>query len=157
MTAELYSIQGEQIALDADLFMDQAEVDKFVDGLSPELAACREGRHDIPPMSASRLEFAKWNKEYRAFERHITCTRCGCYTRVELWEPFKRAGQQRWRKIGNAAPRYHENDRGETYTAPAGHGRISPRQIQEALATNMLQGTSPAQLRMALGRAGKRT
>lgn len=154
--AEIFSIQGErQAGLDKAVFMDQAEVDEFIDGLSRELKSCREGRHAVPRLSDTQLQFAKWNTEFKAFERHITCTCCGCYTRVELWEPFKRGGQTRWRKIGNTAPRYHENERGETYTAPPGHGRISPRQTQEAIVTQMLKGVTPAQLRRDLQKADK--
>lgn len=142
------SIQGEhQLALDPDLFADQADVDDFVGKLPDSLLICRErGRHDFPTMREVGSIQLITNADGELIREDV-CRTCQCAVRVEVWEGFRRNRQVRYRKVGRSRTYYRAGPNGEKYPAPPGHGRMTPRQIQEAIATQLLAGVSPSTLK----------
>lgn len=144
------SIQGEhQIALDPAVFADQADVDEFVGKLPDALLICRErGRHDFPTMREVGSIQLKVNEDGELVREDV-CRTCQCAVRVEIWEGFRRGRQVRYHKVGQSRTYYRVGPNGEKYPAPPGHGRMTPRQVQEAIATQLLKGVTPSALKKA--------
>ena len=142
------SIQGEEgVALDSAVFMDEADVDEYVGKASDAILECRErGRHFYPrTRPTDPIVFVDVTDD-GLLVRELECTVCGCAVKVELWEAFRRGRSTRYRPVANRT-RYRQNADGERYQAPAGHGRMTAKQVREALVTSAMKGVKPADLR----------
>ena len=142
------SIQGEErVALDTAVFMDQGEVDEYVSQASEAILECRErGRHFYPKTRpGAPLVFVDVT-DNGLLVRELECTICGCAVRVELWEAVRRGRATRYRPVANHTT-YRRNPNGDQYVAPAGRGRMTAKQVREALATSAMQGVRPAELK----------
>jgi hypothetical protein len=147
----LRSIQGEQQRDTGWVRADEADVDAYVEGASPEVLACRQGRHPFPPDKPSTpLEFTAVDRD-GLFIRRIRCPSCRLADRVEKWEGFRRGGRTRYRRV-TVRLDYLTGPNGETYLAPPGQGRMTPRQVADSVATMAMQGQSLTALRKALPR-----
>lgn len=146
----LPSIQGEQQAAgQLLLWMEDSEVDKYVDSVSPEVLECRErGRHWFPSIREAGMVFGDVTDDGLLI-RTLKCKCCRLVQRLEYWEVVGRGKNARYVFV-SARPDYSiVGADGERYTAPAGRGRIKPRQIKNSLATAMLAGQTPAAVRKA--------
>lgn len=149
----LPSIQGEQQRETGWDRASDADVDRYVDRVSDEVLACRErGRHLFPTIRASGMQFTDVDS-VGLFVRRLSCTCCGLAVRVEKWEAVGRGRNLRFRRVASHVD-YRTGADGQTYLAPSGRGRMTPRQIADSVASKALQGQSLAALRKAVTRAG---
>ena len=147
---EPFSIQGEQQAsYDAPLWMDDGEVDKYVDSVSEKVLECRErGRHWFPSIREAGMVFNDVTDDGLLI-RTLKCKCCGLVQRLEYWEVVGRGKSTRYVFV-TARPDYSlVGADGERYTAPPGGGRIKPRQIRNSLATAALAGQTVTAVRKA--------
>jgi hypothetical protein len=139
------SIQGEQQhERDKTYFrMDQDEVDELVAGMPEESLPCRAGRHLFPiirPREGVRFDGAN---EHGQLVQRLRCVACRLVDRVILWGPEKRGKDIRWRPVDSRLDYSVRGPHGEQYLFnKPGHGRMAPRQVQEALMTQALKGMS---------------
>lgn len=155
-----YSIQGEQQAPTAPVRMDQADVDEQVAKMTDAVAACRErGRHQYPAVRMSGLTFVDYLEDEGLFVQEADCECCGplAYQRT-LWEVRGRGARARYVPIASGT-RYRSivDKDGQIirYLAPEGMGRMSPRQVREAVATQALRGQSLRTVRKQAIDAGR--
>jgi hypothetical protein len=150
----LSSIQGEQQQETGWVRASDDDVDQYVDRVSDEVLACRErGRHLFPTIRASGMQFTDVDSA-GLFVRRLTCTCCGLAVRVEKWEGVGRGRKIRFRRVA-AHVEYQSGPEGETYLAPSGRGRMTPRQIADSVASKALQGQSLTELRKTASRSRK--
>lgn len=140
------SIQGEQQAGQMALtFMDQGDVDEYVDKVAESVLACRErGRHLYPPMKTAGLVFTGVTDDGLLIRR-LECMCCHLVDRVEYWETRGTGKNRRYRPVA-ARPDYKTGPNGERYLAKAGKGRMTAKMVRESIATSVLAGTTPTQL-----------
>lgn len=147
----LPSIQGEQ---KQDTVVERASdetVDNYVDRATDEVLECRErGRHLFPSIRAGGIQFTGID-DAGLFLRRITCSCCSLAVRVEHWEAYGRGRNVRFRRVA-AHVEYRRGPDGETYLAPSGAGRMTPRQVADSIASKALKGQSVAALRKSLER-----
>lgn len=152
--AAISSIQGEQ---QRDTGVERASdevVDTYVDQVTDEVLECRErGRHLFPSIRATGIQFTAVD-DTGLFVRRLTCTCCQLATRVEKWEAHGRGRNTRFRRVA-AHVEYRTGPNGETYLAPSGRGRMTPRQIADSVASKALSGQSVSALRRSLERASR--
>jgi hypothetical protein len=146
------SIQGEQQQDHGSVRASEDDVDRYVDDAPDEVLACRErGRHLFPTIRQAGIEFTGVDGD-GLFLRRLTCTCCGLAVRVERWEAARRGRRIRYQRVASDLE-YRKGPEGQTYEAPPGRGRMTPRQIANSVASQALHGTSLAELRRAATRA----
>lgn len=146
------SIQQEQQPTTGSGRAPDEEVDSYVDRVSDDVLACRQrGRHLWPAMRVHDQPFTAID-ENGLFVRRLTCTCCGLAVRAERWEGMKRGRRARFQLISSHLE-YVTGSDGQTYLAPSGGGRMTPRQIADSVASKAMQGQSLAALRKSLPRA----
>lgn len=151
----LPSIQGEQQQDTGIARASDEVVDDYVDRVSDEVLECRErGRHLFPSIRAEGIQFTAVD-DTGLFVRRLTCVCCRLAVRVEKWEALGRGRSLRFRRVA-AQVEYRRGPEGETYLAPSGQGRMTPRQIADSVASKALKGQSVAALRKALERKASR-
>ena len=142
------SIQGEQQKDPGFVQASDEDVDLYVDRVSDEVLACRErGRHLFPSIRQAGIHFSGVD-ETGLLVRRVTCTSCGLAVRVEKWEGSRRRGRTRFQRVASSLE-YKTGRDGETYLAPSGRGRMTPRQIGDSVASKALEGQSLTALRKA--------
>lgn len=147
----LPSKQQEQQPQTAASRAPQEEVDSYVDRVTDEVVACRQrGRHLWPAMRVQDQPFSAVD-EHGLFVRRLTCTCCELAVRVEKWEATGRGRRARLQLVA-AHLEYITGSEGQTYLAPSGRGRMTPRQVADSVASKALQGQSLAALRKSLPR-----
>ncbi len=110
------------------------------------------GRHPFPPdKPGTPLVFTAVDRD-DLFIRRVPCPSCRLADRVEKWEGVRRGGRTRFQRVA-ARLEYLIGPNGETYLAPSGHGRMTPRQVADSVATMAMQGQSLVALRKALPRS----
>jgi hypothetical protein len=141
------SIQGERESqLAGPVLMEIADVDKYVDGVTDEVLACRErGRHLFPSIREGGITFVDVTED-GLFVRRLLCTCCRLAQRVELWEGTGRGKNTRFVPV-SASVTYLRGPRGERYLGPQGRGRMTPKMVRNSLASRALQGQSLSELR----------
>ncbi|MDR7303634.1 hypothetical protein [Haloactinomyces albus] len=145
------SIQQEQQPETATGHAPQEEVDSYVDRVSDEVLACRQrGRHLWPAMRVHDQPFTAID-EHGLFVRRLTCTCCELAVRVEKWDTIGRGRRARFQLVA-AHLEYRTGTEGQTYLAPSGRGRMTPRQVADSIASKAMQGHSLAALRKTLPR-----
>lgn len=148
----LPSIQQEQQPTNGSGRAADEDVDAYVDRVSEAVLACRQrGRHLWPPMKLQDQPFTAIDDD-GLFVRRLTCTCCELAVRVERWEGTKRGRRARFQLVASRLE-YLTGPDGETYRAPSGGGRLTPRQIADSVASKAMQGQSLAALRKTLPRA----
>lgn len=140
------SIQGEkesrQIAM---VFMEDDDVDAYVNSVSDAVIACRErGRHLFPPMRTTGLVFTEVTDD-GLFVRRLECMCCHLVDRVEFWETRGSGKNRRYVPVA-ARPDYKRGPNGERYLAKSGNGRMTAKMVRSAIASQILQGTTPSTL-----------
>ncbi|GDY32656.1 hypothetical protein [Gandjariella thermophila] len=149
------SIQGEQQQEQGPVRASDDDVDRYVDDAPDEVLACRErGRHLFPTIRQAGIEFTGVDRD-GLFIRRVTCTCCGLAVRVERWEATKRGRHLRYQRVASDLE-YRKGPDGQSYQAPPGRGRMTPRQIANSVASRALQGLSLAELRRAAARTDGR-
>lgn len=144
----LRSIQGEQQQESSWIRASVEDVDDYVDRVSDEVLACRErGRHLFPTIRAAGMQFTDVDNT-GLFVRRLTCTCCRLAVRVEKWEALGRGRNLRFQRVTSHVE-YQTGTDGQSYLAPSGRGRMTPRQIADSVASKALQGQSLAALRKA--------
>ncbi|EWM19688.1 hypothetical protein [Kutzneria sp. 744] len=145
----LSSIQGEQCHDTERARATEDAIDDYVESASEWVLACRErGVHEFPTIKEIGIAFTAVNRD-GLFVREVLCTRCGLAVRTENWEGFKRGRRSRFRKVSSDL-RYLKGRNGERYLAPPGQGRMTPRQIADAIASKVLHDQSLVELRKSL-------
>ena len=148
------SIQGEQQHDRAVPNASDEDVDLYVDQVSDEVLACRErGRHLFPSIRQAGIHFSDVDSD-GLFIRRVACTSCQLAVRAEKWEGTRQRGRTRFSRVASTLE-YHTGREGQTYLAPSGRGRMTPRQIGDSIASKALQGQSLAALRKAATREAK--
>lgn len=148
----LPSIQQEQQPTTGSGLAPEEDVDSYVDRVSDAVLTCRQrGRHLWPAMKIDDQPFTAVDEESGLFVRRLTCTCCALAVRVEKWQGTGRGRRVRFELV-NAHLEYLTGPDGETYLAPSGSGRMTPRQIGASVASKAMQGQSLAALRKALPR-----
>jgi hypothetical protein len=89
------------------------------------------------------------------FVRRLTCTCCALAVRVERWEGRKHGQRARFQLVATHLE-YLTGSDGETYLAPSGQGRMTPRQVADSVASKAMQNHSLAALRKTLPRTTHR-
>lgn len=146
------SIQGEQQeAEQLDLFMDQADVDAYVDSVDNAILTCRErARHAFPTTRETGLRFSGVDGDTGLLIRRVMCPCCNLAERVELWDVQHRGSKVTRCEFVSAQTVYHTERRKDgtirRYTAPAGRGRMKPKQVKNAIATGLLGGQNFTQI-----------
>jgi hypothetical protein len=144
----LRSIQGEHQPEAGWVRASDEDVDDYVDRVSDEVLACRErGRHLFPTIRAAGMQFTDVDSA-GLFVRRLTCTCCGLAIRVEKWEAVGRGRNLRFQRVTSHVE-YQTGADGQSYLAPSGRGRMTPRQIADSVASKALQGQSLTALRKA--------
>lgn len=140
------SIQGEQQAGQiAMVLMGDDDVDAYVNSVSDAVIACRErGRHLYPPMRSTGLVFTEITDD-GLFVRRLECMCCHLVDRVEFWE-VRGSGKNRRYVPVYARPDYKRGPNGERYLAKSGNGRMTAKMVRSAIASQILQGTTPSTL-----------
>jgi hypothetical protein len=148
----LPSIQGEyeQVTVDA-MFASDEDVAAYVETASPGVRACRErGRHLFAPTQVTGMVFVGVD-EAGLLIRRVDCDSCGMVERVELWDVRHHRGKVTRAVLVSAKPAYKD----PAYLNKAGKGRMTPKQVRNALATIELGGLDFRQLLKAARSAGK--
>ncbi|RCW41049.1 hypothetical protein DFQ14_109126 [Halopolyspora algeriensis] len=147
----LPSIQQEQQPETGSGRAPQEDVDSYVDRVSEAILACRQrGRHLWPALRVHDQPFTAID-EHGLFVRRLVCTCCALAVRVERWEATGRGRRARLQLVATHLE-YITGPGGETYLAPTGVGRMTPRQIADSVASKAMQGQSLAALRKTLPR-----
>lgn len=157
-STEPKSIQGEQQEREAvALYATEAEVEHYVEAQSPGVVTCRErGRHDYPSARETGMHFTDIDRETGFYVRRERCRSCGLVDRVELWDVRHKGDRILKCEFVSAKPDYSpRGPEGERYQAPAGNGRMKPRQVRNVVATGVLKGQSFTDLRKEIRRAQK--
>lgn len=145
------SIQQEQQSGSGSSRAPEEEVDAYVDRVSEAVLECRQrGRHLWPAMRVQDQPFTGIDQD-GLFVRRLTCTCCELAVRVERWEGAKRGRRVRFQLVASRLE-YLTGSGGETYRAPSGSGRMTPRQVSDSVASKAMQGHNLAALRKALPR-----
>ena len=132
--------------------MDMADVDRYVDGASEEVIACRErGRHLWPSMRKAKLVFTDVTED-GLLVRRVLCECCQLARRIEYWETVGRGRNTRYQPVGSSIE-YLTGSDGERYLGPQGRGRMTNKMIRNSMVTAALHGQSPAMVRQAAKRA----
>lgn len=84
--------------------------------------------------------------EHGPFVRRLTCTCCALAVRVERWEGRERGHRARFQLVSSHLE-YFTGSEGQTYLAPSGQGRVTPRQVADSVASKAMQSQSLAALR----------
>lgn len=146
------SIQQEQQPSTGSGRAAEEEVDSYVDRVSDEVLTCRQrGRHLWPAMRIQDQPFTAIDAD-GLFLRRLTCTCCELAVRVEKWAGSKRGRRARFELV-DARLEYLTGSNGQTYRAPTGQGRMTPRQIADSVASKAMQDQSLTALRKSLPRA----
>lgn len=147
----LPSIQQEQQPATGSGRAPEDDVDAYVDRVSDAVLACRQrGRHLWPAMRLQDQPFTAIDED-GLFVRRLTCTCCELAVRVERWAGTKRGQRARFQLVTSRLE-YLTGPNGETYRAPSGSGRITPRQVADSVASKAMQGQSIVALRKSLPR-----
>jgi hypothetical protein len=146
---EIKSIQGERQAAEADgRYMEDADVERYVDSQSPGVVTCRErGRHDPPTIRETGLHFVDVS-EYGLHIRRVRCRSCQLVDIIEEWDVRHRNGVVTRAERVSARPDYSvRGPNGEKYLAPQGHGKMTPKMVKNAVGTGQLKGQSFKEIR----------
>jgi hypothetical protein len=141
------SIQGEQQETRASAtLMNQAEVDRYVDSADDRVLTCRErGRHPFPSIREAGLRFEGVSSDGLLIRR-IQCPSCGLARRMEFWDVRQKGNRITRCELVEARTEYKTERLTDgtvrSYTAPPGHGRITPKQVRNAVGTSALAGHS---------------
>lgn len=147
----LPSVQQEQQPATGSGRAPEDDVDAYVDRVADAVLACRQrGRHLWPAMRLQDQPFTAIDED-GLFVRRLTCTCCELAVRVERWAGTKRGRRARFQLVTSRLE-YLTGPNGETYRAPSGSGRITPRQVADSVASKAMQGQSLAALRKSLPR-----
>lgn len=135
----LRSIQGELQRDAAWVRATEADVDANGDGASPEVLACRRGATRSRPTSPAR----RWCSP-RSTAMGCSCAGCAVQaadSRTE-WRSGRESGAAGAPDSDDVTARldYLTGPNGETFLAPPGQGRMTPRQIADSVATMAMQG-----------------
>lgn len=142
--------QEQQPATSSDRAPDE-DVDAYVDRVSEAVLECRQrGRHLWPAMRVQDQPFTGIDED-GLFVRRLTCTCCELAVRVERWDGAKRGRRARFQLVASRLE-YLTGSDGQTYRAPSGSGRMTPRQVSDSVASKAMQGQSLAALRKSLPR-----
>jgi hypothetical protein len=142
------SIQGEQQQETGWVRASDEDVDLYVDRVSDEVLACRErGRHLFPTIRQAGIQFVDVDSD-GLFVRRLTCTCCELAVKVEKWEGVRQRGRTRFHLVASHLE-YQAGRDGQTYLAPTGRGRMTPRQIGDSVASKALHGQTLTALRKA--------
>lgn len=151
----LPSVQGEQQPAGGWERATQDDVDTYVDRVSDEVLECRQnGRHRWPALRVQDQPFHSLD-ETGLFVRRVLCQCCELAVRVEKWEASGRGRRARLERVSSHVE-YLTGSSGETYLAPSGRGRMTPRQVADSVASKAVQQQSLAALRKKLPRSGNR-
>lgn len=151
----LPSIQGERQPDTGWVRASDEDVDLYVDRVSDEVLACRErGRHLFPTIRQGGIQFTEVDQD-GLFVRRLTCSCCQLAVKVEKWEALARGRRVRFQLVASHLE-YRTGRDGQTYLAPSGRGRMTPRQVADSVASKALQGQSLAALRKAATRTQKK-
>lgn len=148
------SIAGEQQAAHDSVFeaMDQGDVDQYVNNATPETLECRLGNHRYAKVT--NIDFVGVDGQGLLLRR-LPCTQCECAVQWEHWEDYKdSSGKQRFRRLYSSLS-YKKGPDGQVYTAPTGRGRMTRKQISDALMTRALSDRTLRDIRKAAIEAGK--
>ena len=152
----LPSVQGEQQPASGWERATPHDVDTYVDRVSDEVLECRQnGRHRWPALRVQDQPFHSVD-ETGLFVRRILCQCCELAVRIEKWEASGRGRRARLERVSSHVE-YLTGSSGETYLAPSGRGRMTPRQVADSVASKAVQQQSLAALRKKLPRSGART
>lgn len=146
---QLRSIQGfnEDEANKAQ-FMSDGDVDTYLSKASDDVLVCRErGRHLYPSVSKTGVRFTAVTDD-GLLVRQVFCESCGLAERREFWETIGRGQNIRYVRLDTTVV-YHQGPNGQTYLAPAGQGRMTPRMIQSAIVSQAMSGMSVAKVKAA--------
>ena len=161
MAATVLSIQGEhlrEVGLNSGpVKMDDEDVAEYLEGVGPEVVDCRErGRHDIPTTNEVDVVFTGVTSD-GLFIRKLKCKSCGLAQRIELWEGRRvRRGRRMVTQFGlvSSRPDYSlRGPNGERYLAPAGWGRMSAKQVRNAVVSKRMGDADLTALRKQLQQA----
>lgn len=146
------SIQGGRVvAKEEGMFMSEGDVDEYVRGASESVLTCRErGRHMFPSIRMIGVDFEGVD-DLGLLIRRVKCLCCKLAVRVERWEARGRGANVRYRPVASST-QYVTGEDGQTYLGPSGRGRMTPKMIQEAVATTELSGHTIGELRKAARR-----
>ena len=151
---KVLSIQGEQQQDTGLIKASGDDVDLYVDQVSDDVLVCRErGRHLFPSIRQAGIHFSDVDSD-NLLIRRVTCTSCQLAVRVEKWEGTRQRGRTRFSRVASTLE-YRTGPGGQTYLAPQGRGRMTPRQIGDSIASKALQGQSLTALRKAASREAK--
>lgn len=150
-SSKFRSIQGEQQhQQQLDLFMPQEDVDTYVRESDDKVVECRErGRHPFETIRSSQMRFEGETEEGFLVRRQV-CPCCGLAVRVEHWDVRHHRGRVTRCELVMARTEYRterlKDGTVRRYVAPAGRGRIRPRQIRNTVGTMALSGMSYTEL-----------
>ena len=151
---KVLSIQGEQQQDTGLIKASDDDVDLYVDQVSDDVLVCRErGRHLFPSIRQAGIHFSDVDSD-NLLIRRVTCTSCQLAVCVEKWEGTRQRGRTRFSRVASTLE-YRTGPGGQTYLAPQGRGRMTPRQIGDSIASKALQGQSLTALRKAASREAK--
>lgn len=151
----LPSVQGEQQPASGWERATQDDVDSYVDHVSDEVLECRQnGRQRWPALCVQDQPFHEID-ETGLFVRRVLCRCCELAVRVEKWEASGHGRRARLERVASHVE-YLTGTEGETYLAPSGRGRMTPRQVADSVASKAVQQQSLAALRKKLPRSGSR-
>jgi hypothetical protein len=148
------SIQGEQQDKAKVALMDLADVDTWMDSVPPEASDCREQRHRYPTIREVGMAFSGVAVSGN-LTRRLTCKNCKMAVRVEEWDVRHKGDVVTRCDFVDSHLEYIKGANGETYTAPPGKGRITPKLIRTAQATGMLKDESFKKLKKSAVDAAK--
>lgn len=150
------SIQGELFDRNGVTFMEQDEVDKYVDSATDDVLACRDrGRHLWPSIRKAGIVFTDVTDD-GLLVRKVECGCCNLAVRVEFWEARTtgRGQNKNTRYVPVASSMEYREKDGVRYLGPQGHGRMLAKQVRESLATRALAGQTLTMVREAAKRTG---
>lgn len=148
----LPSVQGEQQPTTGWERATQDDVDAYVDRVSDEVLECRQNRHRWPALRAHEQPFHGIDDD-GLFVRRIVCRCCELAVRVEKWKANGRGQHARLERVTSHVE-YRTGAHGESYLAPSGRGRMTPRQVADSVASKALHHYSLTALRKTLPRTG---
>lgn len=148
----MLSIQGGRVVRkQISQFMDDGDVDEYVQKASDAVLTCRErGRHMFPSIRMAGVEFVDVDEDGLLIRR-LRCLCCKLAERVERWEARGRGANVRYGRVA-ATTQYVRGEDGESYLGPQGHGRMTPKMVQASLLTSALAGQSIGALRKSARR-----
>lgn len=135
--------------------MPQDDVDEYVYSASYEVVECRMERHNFRAARRNGPIFTGVTEDGLLIWR-MRCGGCGLVQRIELWGPKTVRGKTRWEPVATYVDYSLRGANGERYLAPAGHGRMAPRQVREAVVTKALAGKSVRTVRKMAKEAAMR-